>query len=98
MVLLPNSFQYFKAIILFLGISLAGSIFNLDSGFDSKRNRRVVYSLGLKPNIKDNPRNRKSIKRGRKCFFDSIIYKLRFAVECSFAWKDKFRRLIIRWD
>lgn len=98
MVLLSPSVATFKSIILFLGISLAGVIFNLDSGFDSKKNRRIVYSLGLKPNIKDNPRNRKSTRLGRKRFFDSVIYKLRFAVERSFAWEDKFRRLIVRWE
>lgn len=97
-VLLPNSFDYFKDIISLLGLSLAGTIFNLDSGFDSKKNRSLIYQLSMKPNIKENPRNRKSAKRGRKRFFDSLIYKFRFSIERTFAWQDKFRRLIVRWE
>lgn len=98
MVLFPNSFKYFKDIILLLGLTLAGTIFNLDSGFDSKKNRHLVYLLNMKPNIKENPRNRKSVKLGRKRFFDSVVYKLRFSIERTFAWEDKFRRLIVRWE
>lgn len=102
MVLLPNSFKCFKDIILLLGLTLAGTIFNfnfgLDSGFDSKKNRSLVYLLNMKPNIKENPRNRKSAKLGRKRFFDSVVYKLRFSIERTFAWEDKFRRLIVRWE
>jgi transposase len=98
MVLLPASFKCFKDIILLLGLTLAGTIFNLDSGFDSKKNRSLVYLLKMKPNIKENPRNRKSAKLGRKRFFDSVVYKLRFSIERTFAWQDKFRRLIVRWE
>lgn len=32
---------------------------NLDPGFDSRKNRKDVWNAGLKPNIKENPRNRK---------------------------------------
>lgn len=98
MVLLPNSFKYFKDIILLLGLTLAGTIFNLNSGFDSKKIAIWFISCNMKPNIKENPRNRKSVKLGRKRFFDSVVYKLRFSIEPTFAWEDKFRRLIVRWE
>jgi hypothetical protein len=48
------------------GLRLAGSYLNLDGGFDSKHNRKAIFNAGLIPNIKENPRNRKSTKRGRK--------------------------------
>ena len=98
MTLLPDSFKHFEAVVLALGLTVAGAIFNLDSGFDSKKNRRVVQRLKMKPNIKENPRNRKSPKRGRKRFFDADIYKLRYKMERTFAWEDKFKRLLIRFE
>ncbi|MEW6730080.1 MAG: transposase [Acidobacteriota bacterium] len=97
MKLLPNSFKHLKTIIKLLGLVIIGAICKLDAGFDSKKNRRLVQQIKCKPNIKENPRNRQKPQRGPKRFFDADIYKLRFRVERSFAWEDKFRRLIIRW-
>ena len=37
-------------------------------------------------------------KRGRKRLFNALIYKQRFSTERSFAWVDKFRALLIRYD
>jgi transposase len=71
---------------------------NLDPGFDSRRNRKAVWNVGLKPNIKENPRNRKAIKRGRKRFFDKTIYGSRYKCERTFAWQDKFRRVLIQYE
>lgn len=81
-----------------LGLDLSNTIFNLDSGFDSKDNRKLIQRMKIKPNIKENPRNRKYAKPGPKRFFDELTYKLRFVVERTFAWEDKFRRLLIRWE
>jgi transposase len=77
---------------------LVNAILNLDAGFDTKANRKLVQNLKLKPNIKENPRNRQTPKRGRKRYFDAEVYKLRFVIERVFAWEDKFRRLLIRWE
>jgi len=41
------------------------------------------------PNIKENPRNRKGTKRGRKRLFNAAIHALRMRVERTFAWEDK---------
>ncbi len=97
-VLLHPSFKHLKAVVLTIGIILAGVVLNLDSGFDSKRNRRLVQRFGMMANIKENPRNRQRAKRGCKRFFDEEIYKLRFHVERTFAWEDKFKRLLIRFE
>ena len=53
---------------------------------------------GLIPNIKENPRNRKTPKRGRKRFFNEAIHALRMRVERTFAWEDKFKRLLLRFE
>jgi transposase len=52
----------------------------------------------LIPNIKENPRNRKTPKRGRKRLFNEAIHALRMRVERTFAWEDKFKRLLLRFE
>jgi hypothetical protein len=44
----------------------------------------------------ENPRDRKSPKRGRKRLFNAAIHSLRLCVERTFAWEDKFKRLLLR--
>jgi len=51
-------------------VDLRGAYLNLDGGFDSRHNRKLIFNAGLIPNIKENPRNRKTPKRGRKRFFN----------------------------
>jgi transposase len=81
-----------------LGVSIAGAFFNADSGFDTLDARKVCFNHQLVPNIAENKRNRKSVKLGRKRLFNGIVYKDRFASERSFAWIDKFRALLVRFD
>jgi transposase len=60
--------------------------------------RKFLWNRRLRPNIPENKRNRKQPKRGRKRQFNRDIYKQRFASERTFAWIDKFRRLLIRFE
>jgi transposase len=46
----------------------------------------------------ENPRNRKTPKRGRKRFFNEAIHALRMRVERTFAWEDKFKRLLLLFE
>jgi len=48
--------------------------------------------------MQENPRNRKTTKRGRKRLFNEAIYALRARVERTFAWEDKFKRLLLRFE
>ena len=50
------------------------------------------------PNITENPRHRKRPKRGRKRLFNEAIHALRERVERTFAWEDKFKRLLLRFE
>jgi len=53
----------------------------------------------MTPNINENPRGRKKAKRGRKRLFNPMIFKERFrTIERVFAWEDKFRRLLLRFE
>jgi transposase len=81
-----------------LGLTIAGALFNADSAFDTRDGRKVCFNHGVIPNIAENKRNRKAPKRGRKRLFNAELYKQRFTSERSFAWIDKFRALLIRFD
>lgn len=81
-----------------LGLVIAGAVFNADSAFDTRDGRIVCFNHGIVPNMAENKRNRKTTKRGRKRLFNAELYKRRFTSERSFAWIDKFRALLIRFD
>lgn len=80
------------------GICVDNSIQNADKGFDSKSLRRAIQRRKMTPNIKENTRRRKKIKRGRKRQFNEQVYQTRFVNERCFAWIDSFRTLLIRFD
>ena len=81
-----------------LGLDLSGAYFNADKAFDTKAARKTCFNHDLIPNIDENKRNRKGSKRGRKRLFNAEVYKRRFTSERSFAWIDKFRALLLRFD
>ncbi len=89
--------EAFKAIKR-LGLVIAGAFFNADSAFDTKQARQVCFNHQVIPNMAENKRNRQRAKRGRKRFFDTTVYKIRFVSERTFAWIDKFRALLVRFD
>ena len=71
----------------------------LDGVFDCPANRKAIFNRDMIPNINPNRRGRKKPKRGRKPLFDPAIFKERFrTIERVFAWEDKFRRLLLRFD
>jgi hypothetical protein len=98
MVLLPEGLNALKRVAKMVGLNLGGAYLNLDAGFDSTYNRKMIFNAGMIPNIKENPRNRKRTKRGRKRFFNAAIHALRTRVDRTFAWEDKFKRLLLRFE
>ena len=98
MVLLPKGLKALKKVAKQVGLDLRGAYLNLDGGFDSKDNRKLIFNAGMIPNIKENPRHRKTTKRGRKRLFNEAIHALRMRVERTFAWEDKFKRLLLRFE
>jgi len=97
-ILLPEGLKGLKRVAKRTGLVLAGAYLNLDGGFDSQANRKAIFNAGLIPNIKGNLRNRQTPKRGRKRFFNQAIHALRERVERTFAWEDKFKRLLLRFE
>jgi hypothetical protein len=98
MVLLPDGLNALKHVANVTGVVLTGAYLNLDAGFDSTHNRQCMFNAGMIPNITENPRNRKRTKRGRKRLFHEAMHALRTRVDRTFAWEDKFKRLLLRFE
>src|ERR1700692_3423867 len=82
-----------------IGMDLQGSTVSLDGVYDCRANRRAIFNRNMHPNIPENPRGRKTPKRGRKPHFDAAIFEERFrTIARVFAWEDKFRRLLLRFE
>jgi transposase len=82
-----------------IGMDVQGSTVSLDGVYDCRANRKAIFNRGMIPNIPENPRGRKTSKRGRKLRFDRAIFEERFrTIERIFAWEDKFRRLLLRFE
>ena len=97
--LLREALPQLTGIAKAIGIDLRGSIVSLDGVYDSKANRKAIFNRGMIPNINENPRNRKTTKRGPKRVFSAAIYQERFrTIERVFAWEDKFRRVLVRYE
>jgi hypothetical protein len=60
--------------------------------------RKMIFNAGTIPNIKENPRNRKTTKRGHKRLFNVALHALGMRVERTFVWEDKFKRLLLRFE
>jgi hypothetical protein len=97
-VITPARVAYRAATAKQVGLDLRGAYLNLDGGFDSTHNCKCIFNAGMIPNIPENPRNRKHTKRGRKRLFNVAIHALRMRVERIFAWEDKFKQLLLRFE
>jgi hypothetical protein len=74
-----------------VGMDFQGTIVSLDGVCDCRANRQATFNRGMVPNINPNP--------GRKPIFEPAIFKERFwTIERVFAWEDKFRRLLLRFE
>lgn len=92
---LPPLTQMARAV----GFTLSGTIVSLDGIYDCRSNRKCIFNRDMIPNINENPRGRKTTKRGRKQIFDRTIFEERFrTIERVFAWEDKFKRLLHRFE
>lgn len=82
-----------------VGLDLHGTVISLDGVYDCRKNRKLIFNRGMTPNIHPNPRGRTTTKRGRKTIYDAAIFKERFeTIERVFAWEDKFKRLLLRFE
>ena len=81
-----------------VGLNIKNSIISLDSAYDSRENRKVIFNHDMKPNIKENPRNRKDPKGRKKDYIEEVCQERFETIERVFAWEDKFRKLVTRYE
>ena len=70
-----EAFKYLKDLCKRIGKSISGSIISLDSAYDSAANRKSIFNSSMIPNIKENLRNQKHTKRGKKDYTTMIYLK-----------------------
>lgn len=101
-VLLPAALAKLRETADRLDVTVNKIPFTLDSGFDSKEIHKLVRGVGLIPVIKPNLRNTKNkrIVAARTREFRKVesIYQRRYVVERGFAWEDKYRKLVVRYE
>jgi transposase len=56
------------------------------SAYGSQKRQANLYPLNM------------GTKRGRKRLFNAAIHALRTRVDRTFAWEDKFKRLLLRFE
>ena len=98
MVRLPEGLKALQKVAKPVGLDLRDAYVNLDAGVASTDNRTCMFNAGMIPNITEHPRNRKRTKRGRKRLFNAASHALRTRVDRTFAWEDKFKRLLLRFE
>ena len=85
-----------------LSFDIRNSFLTLDPGFDSQFNRNLISEFNLIPVIKPNARGLKDrTKRYERLdMFEKYkdIYSQRYIIERCFAWEDKYRKLVIRYE
>jgi transposase len=96
--LLPKGLHALQEVAKQVGLDLRGASLNLAGGFDSKDNWKMIFNARMMLHIKENPRNRTTAKRGRKRLLNAAIHALRARVERTFAWEDKCKRLLLRFE
>ena len=58
-VLLVPAISNLRKIAKTMGLELSGSTMSLDGVYNSRKNRKAIFNLGMTPNIPENKRNRK---------------------------------------
>lgn len=98
--ILPEALTHLIAFSHRIDLELDSSALTLDSGFDSKVNKKIIKEQGLIPVIYPNKRNTKEpIAIARKFrWFNKDIYKERYKVERTFGWQDTYRKLAFSYD
>jgi hypothetical protein len=99
-VILPDTLTALVDFATQIGLDLTGSALTLDAGFDSQTNEDIIKAHHMRPVIAPNRRNTQTPIAIARLFrwFDRRLYRLRYAVERTFAWQDTFRKLVISYD
>jgi len=100
--LLPESLDKLTQTADRLDLDLSGSFLTLDPAFDNQESRNNVERHNnmipvIKPNVRNaSPKTKKAMRAKFKVL--EPIYKERYKVEREFAWKNTYRKLVIRYE
>ena len=78
-------------------IALEGLFMNADSGFDARALRKACFRRDIEANIAHDPRAVPSEAAAGHCF-DAERCRQRTAIECTNAWLDSFKTLLVRYE
>jgi len=100
--LFPTSLSGLIELSYYLELDIEKSFLTLDTGFDSQCNRESILDVHLIPVIKPNLRGLKDQTKKYKRLDDfellKSVYDKRYVIERCFAWEDKYRKLVIRYE
>ena len=100
--LFAESFTNLLETAHYLNLETNKPFFTLDSAFDSEDNKFIIRGAEMIPIIKFNLRGLKDRKKIERIFYEfetmEFIYKERYKIERCFAWEDKYRKLVIRYE
>jgi len=99
--LLGDALENLRQSVDFSLLDICQSYLTLDSNFDGENLKSLVCLQELIPIVKPNVRNCGDEKR--YALLDGFagvehIYQERYRVERNFAWKSKYRKLVIRYE
>lgn len=100
--LFDESFTNLLETAYYLNLEIKKSYLTLDSGFNSEVNKVIVLEADLIPAIKFNIRGLKDREKIHRILYEfeaiEFIYKERYKIERCFAWEDKYRKLVVRYE
>lgn len=100
--LFPTSLSGLAEFSWYLDLDIEKSFFTLDPGFDSQLNRDLILEAQLIPVIKPRTfsKQEQTKRYERLDDFELVknVYEKRYVIERCFAWEDKYRKLVIRYE
>jgi hypothetical protein len=100
--LFPTSLSKLEEFAYYQELDIEKSFLTLDPGFDSKENHTLILQANIIPVIKPNLRGlqdqTKRYERLDDFLIVKCIYKERYKIERCFAWEDKYRKVVIRYE
>ena len=100
--LFPISLSGLVEFSWYLDLDIERSFLTLDPGFDSQFNRDIILDAQLIPVIKPRvfSKQERTKRYERLDDFELVknVYEKRYVIERCFAWEDKYRKLVIRYE
>jgi transposase len=100
--LFDQAFYRLLEIAELCNLDLKGTKLTLDSGFDSERNHTIIEDAEMIPVIKPNRRGTKNEDKPHAMFEKEAeqqeVYKQRHKIERAFAWEDRYRKTVTRYE